>query len=195
MQIVTKNIEELKPFERNAKEHPEDQVKRIAESIVQYGFLVPIVITKECDVVAGHGRLLAAKYLKRKEVPCVEVDGLTQEQIRGFRIADNKVAESGWDMGVLKIELQELRNADVFTGFTDSQIEIIINPPEETEDQSRSSGGGKMSYTIVFDDSRQYADWMKFLKILEKLYPENLTVAENIEDFIMNNADLTTEEG
>ena len=108
MKIENRKIETLNPYEKNAKKHDKTQINNVAESIRQYGFVQPIVIDKNNTVVIGHCRLLAAKQLKMKEVPCVCVDELTDEQVKALRIVDNKSNESGWDFDLLKDELPDL---------------------------------------------------------------------------------------
>lgn len=100
--------EDLKPYELNAKTHPEEQVELIARSIKEFGFRQNLVIDDNNSVVIGHGRLLAAQKLGLPVVPCMRVKDLTQAQIRALRIADNRVAESPWDLEVLNLELQDL---------------------------------------------------------------------------------------
>lgn len=113
MQIKNVNIKDLVPYEKNTKRHDKKQIANVAESIRQYGFVQPIVIDKNNEVVIGHCRLLAAKKLKLKEVPCVCVDDLTEEQVKSLRIADNKTNESEWDIDTL---FEELTECD-FAGF------------------------------------------------------------------------------
>jgi ParB family transcriptional regulator, chromosome partitioning protein len=128
MEIVKKAIKDLLPYEFNPKDHPAEQVTRIVKSITDFGFLVPMVITEKNEIVAGHGRLLAAKQLKLTEVPCVLADNLTEDQIRAFRIADNKVAESEWILDILGKELADLAVLkDVSTGFDADEIVDILN--------------------------------------------------------------------
>ena len=99
---------ELIPYSKNAKRHPTDQVKLIANSIKQFGFQQPLVIDKDNVVIIGHGRLLASKRLKLKEVPVVRVDNLTEDEIKALRFADNKVAESEWNMDLLKDDILDI---------------------------------------------------------------------------------------
>jgi len=106
IQILETN--RLIPYARNAKLHPKDQVDKIARQISEVGFLVPIVADKELVVIAGHGRLEAAKALGLERVPVVVADHLSEDQAMAFRIADNKVAESPWDMQILGFELKTL---------------------------------------------------------------------------------------
>lgn len=113
MEVRNISIKYLIPYDRNTKKHDKTQINNVAESIKQYGFVQPIVIDKDNVVVIGHCRLLAAKQLKMKEVPCVCVDDLTEEQVKALRIVDNKSNESEWDFDILPDELAKLD----FDGF------------------------------------------------------------------------------
>ena len=108
MKIANKNISDLKPYENNPRIN-DHAVEQVANSINEFGFKVPLVVDKKNVIVAGHTRLKAAIQLGIKQVPCVVADDLTPEQIKGFRLADNKVAESAlWDEEMLAIELDDL---------------------------------------------------------------------------------------
>lgn len=108
MQIIEKNINELMPYENNPRKN-DKSVDYVANSIQQFGFKVPIVIDNNGVIVAGHTRYKAAVNLKIDTVPCIVADDLTEEQIRAFRLADNKVGEtSQWDMDLLTDELGEI---------------------------------------------------------------------------------------
>ena len=122
--IVYKPIKELKPYKKNAKKHPKTQVEQIANSIKEFGFTQPVLIDKDNNVVAGHGRVLGAKKAGLKEVPTLCLDDLTEEQIKAYRLVDNKLNESGWDDGLLKQSLEEIEeiNMDLF-GFSADAIE------------------------------------------------------------------------
>ena len=87
------DINELKPYVRNPKEHPDFQIEKIANSINRFGFNVPILVDKDNEIIAGHGRLLAAKKLNLKEVPIILLENLTPDEVKAFRIADNKLVE------------------------------------------------------------------------------------------------------
>ena len=108
MNIKNIDCKALKPYEKNAKKHDDTQVANVAESIRQYGFVQPIVVDRNNVVVIGHCRLLAAKKLKMRSVPCICVDDLTDEQVKALRIVDNKCNESPWDFGFLNAELPEI---------------------------------------------------------------------------------------
>ena len=139
MEIKNIKTEQLVPYDKNTKKHDKTQINNVAESIKQYGFVQPIVIDKDNVVVIGHCRLLAAKQLKMKEVPCVCVEDLTEEQVKALRIVDNKSNESEWDFDFLADELLEidLSNFDFDFGIEDEEEETEIvedEAPEVDED-------------------------------------------------------------
>lgn len=111
--IVWKPIKELKPYKKNAKKHPKEQVEQIANSIKEFGFTQPVLIDKHNSVVAGHGRILGAKKAGLKEVPTLCLDDLTEEQIKAYRLADNKLNESDWDSVLLGQSLDEIMSIDM----------------------------------------------------------------------------------
>lgn len=108
MQITEINVNDIKPYAKNAKKHPAEQVDHIANSIREFGFRQPLVIDKDNVLVIGHGRLAAAKRLGYDTVPCVMADDLTDDQIKALRLADNKTNESDWDFDFLDIELDDI---------------------------------------------------------------------------------------
>ena len=114
-------ISELKPYENNAKCHGEKQIELICKSIKEFGFISPCLIDRDLNIIAGHGRIAAAKKLKMKTVPCLFVEGLTEEQRKAYILADNKLTELGdWDEVIVENELSALIAAgfDVcLTGF------------------------------------------------------------------------------
>lgn len=120
MNIIEKKITDIHPYEKNPRRN-DDAVKYVAESIKQFGFKVPIVIDKGNVIVAGHTRYKAAKKLGLNEIPCIVADDLTDEQVKAFRLADNKVAEAAeWDFDLLSDELDDLFNFDMAVfGFED----------------------------------------------------------------------------
>ena len=112
MQIIEKRIEELKEYENNPR-HNDDAVLKVAESISAFGFKVPIVIDKDGVIIAGHTRKKAAERLGLQTVPCIVADDLTEEQVKAFRLADNKVSEfAEWDFERLNEELAELQDME-----------------------------------------------------------------------------------
>ena len=110
-EVEYKSVEELIPYDRNSKMHPESQIHQIANSIREWGWTMPILIDEEGQVIAGHGRLFAAESLGIEEVPCMVAQGWTNEQKRAYAIADNKLAEgSEWDTSVYYQELKAISN-------------------------------------------------------------------------------------
>lgn len=136
MQIKELELSEIKPYEKNPRRNDE-AVKYVAESIRQFGFKVPVVIDKDNVIVCGHTRYKAAKKLKYKTVPCIMADDLTDEQIKAYRLADNKVSEKAeWDTDLLNFELDELSFTDIDMsdfGF-DLDLDFDEEPKEVVED-------------------------------------------------------------
>ena len=113
MNIIEKNLNEIKPYEKNPRKN-DNAVEYVANSIKEFGFKVPIVIDKDGVIVAGHTRYKASKKLGLEKVPCIIADDLTPEQIKAYRLADNKVSEkSEWDFDLLQDELSEILNIDM----------------------------------------------------------------------------------
>lgn len=113
MNIIEMNIDDIKGYEKNPRKNDE-AVDYVAESIKQFGFRVPIIIDKNNVIIAGHTRQKAAKKLGFKKIPCIKADDLTEEQVKAFRLADNKVGEfADWDISLLDDELNGILNIDM----------------------------------------------------------------------------------
>lgn len=112
MDIVEIAVKELKPYGKNAKKHDQTQIDNVAMSIKKYGFVQPIVVDKNNEVIIGHCRLLASKKLGMKKVPCVMADTLTEEEVKELRLLDNKLNESDWDFDLVSEELEGLNLGD-----------------------------------------------------------------------------------
>lgn len=124
-------IEKLVPYKNNARTHSEKQIEKVAKSIEEFGFINPILIDSEYGIIAGHCRTLGAKQLGLKEVPCIFVEDLTEEQKRAYILADNKLAlDGGWDAELVKIELEELNDLDFDISLTGFDIDIIFDDNE-----------------------------------------------------------------
>ncbi len=127
-------MDELIPYARNSRTHSEEQILQIASSIREFGFNNPVLIDQDGGIIAGHGRVLAARKIGMNEVPTIELRHLTETQKRAYVIADNKIAlNAGWDEEMLKLELEELRLADFdidLTGFTDEEFNLLMDEPE-----------------------------------------------------------------
>lgn len=138
MQYYLADINDLIPYIRNARTHSESQIAQIAASIKEFGFLSPILIAEDNTILAGHGRLAAARKLGLTKVPCVKESHLTETQRRAYIIADNKLSlNAGWDEDILAIELSELQGADFdldLLGFDESELDSIFEDDKEVED-------------------------------------------------------------
>ena len=125
-------VERLVPYERNARTHSPEQVAQIAASIAEFGFTNPILVASDDGILAGHGRLAAAKDLGLKEVPVVVLDHLSPDQRRAYVLADNKLAlNAGWDMSLLQQEMMALNLADFdlsLLGWSDDEIAGMLDP-------------------------------------------------------------------
>ena len=111
-ELQSVEIAKIKPYKNNAKIHGKNQLKKLQESISEFGFLTPCLIDQDFNLIAGHGRVEAAKALEMKEVPCVFVEELTEQQRRAYILADNKLSElAEWDLEILNQELAELSEA------------------------------------------------------------------------------------
>ena len=139
MEIKMIKVDDLKPYANNPRFN-DDAVEYVAKSIKEFGFKVPMVIDKNNEIVAGHTRYKASLELGLKEVPCIIADDLTEEQIKAFRLADNKVAEkSSWDLELLNDELEEIIgiNMDDFGFLKSEEVKIEnINVDEYFSDES-----------------------------------------------------------
>ena len=125
MEIVNKNIEEIKMYENNPRNN-DGTVEYVANSIKEFGFKVPIVLDKNNVIVAGHTRYKAAKLLKITEIPCIIADDLSDEQVKAFRLIDNKAAElASWDIDLLNLELENIQDIDM--ELFDFQISNILD--------------------------------------------------------------------
>jgi DNA modification methylase len=134
--IEWRSVETLIPYAKNARTHSDEQVAQIAGSIKEFGFNNPVLVDKENSVIAGHGRLMAARKLGMDKVPVVELEHLTESQRKAYVLADNRIAlNSGWDTSMLSLELQDLKD-DIdlsLLGFDLDELDALLNPIEETE--------------------------------------------------------------
>lgn len=137
-QIEQLPLTALKPYPKNARTHSKKQVRQIAESITQFGFTNPVLIDNEQTILAGHGRVEAAKQLGWAQVPCIRLEHMTPQQKRAYVLADNKLAlNAGWDDELLAEELKELMLQDEFsieeTGFSIAEVDHIIEESAKEE--------------------------------------------------------------
>ena len=140
--VTYRPVDTLVPSSRNARTHSKRQVDQIAASIREFGFTNPILIDPDGAVIAGHGRLLAAKAMTLAEVPAIILEGLDDARKRALRLADNKIAlNAGWDTDLLKLELGELAVLDVdldlsVTGFSTGEIDVALKGSPDPDDEA-----------------------------------------------------------
>lgn len=137
--VTEKPVSDLTPYRNNARKHSKKQIHQIAESMRTFGFTVPVLVDAENRIIAGHGRVEAAKLLGLSMVPCIAIEDLSDEEKRAYVIADNRIAENAsWDPDILKIELEELSGLDLsfdleITGFEMAAIDTIIDGGDTAE--------------------------------------------------------------
>jgi site-specific DNA-methyltransferase (adenine-specific) len=173
MKIEERPIDEIKPYGKNAKKHPTKQVQAIASSIIQFGFNQPIVVDKDDVIIVGHGRYLAAHTLGLEKIPVIKVD-ITGEQAKAYRLADNKLNESEWDMQLVIQELKDMSLSMIdLTGFdrrlvmsSDDKDDVVPETPikarseigdiYELGDHKLLCGDStkEESYTKLFENSK-----------------------------------------
>ena len=130
MKTETLNIESLIPYAKNSRTHSAEQVAQIASSIREFGWTNPVLIDSQGTIIAGHGRVMAARALNIVEIPCIRLTHLSESQIRAYVIADNKLAlNAGWDEELLNSELRALaEEGDIvhLTGFSEQELENLL---------------------------------------------------------------------
>jgi len=151
LSVVYAAVDSLHVYSRNARTHSRRQIRQIARSIKAFGFTNPVLIDKNNTIIAGHGRVEAAKLLGLKEVPTILLEGLSENQFRAYILADNRLAEkAGWDPAILSIELQHLLTLDTdfdvtITGFEIPEIDVILQEtsakPDEDDELPVDSAG------------------------------------------------------
>ena len=132
LKIVNQRLEALKPYPRNARTHSKKQIRQIAVSIETFGWTNPVLVDASGGIIAGHGRVEAAKRLGLAQVPTIRIEDLSEAEKRAYILADNKLAElAGWDVEILTLELQGLLALDIdfdmtVTGFETPEIDLLI---------------------------------------------------------------------
>ncbi len=132
------NIDKLVPYVRNARTHSKEQILQLRASLREFGFVNPVIVDKDLNIIAGHGRILAAKEEGITEVPCVFAEHLTEAQKRAYIIADNRLAmNAGWDMEMLSVEISELQGVDFdlsVLGFDEAELSKLMGDIEDVKD-------------------------------------------------------------
>src|SRR6478672_8650072 len=139
--VTYRAVGDLIPDPRNARTHPKRQIDQLKASIAAFGFTNPILADPEGHIIAGHGRLQAARAMGLAEVPTITLSGLSETQKRALRIADNKIAlNASWDLEILQQELGELASIDLdidptLTGFSTGEIDVVLAKSADPEDE------------------------------------------------------------
>ena len=155
LKILYRPVNDLIPYANNARTHSEEQVNQIASSIKEFGFNNPVLVDEQNGVIAGHGRLKAAKKLGLKVIPTIELTGLSEAQKKAFILADNRIAlNSGWDIDLLRIELQELQA--LLSGTTEPAEE-----EEEPEKEEPEADSFNLTLSIPIEYKEQVQDFVK----------------------------------
>lgn len=171
VKVTYRNIKELKPYKKNAKKHPKEQVERIANSIKEFGFTQPVIIDKNNCVVAGHGRILGAKKAGLKQVPTVMLNDLTPEQIKAYRLVDNKLNESEWDYSLLDEELENLTediDMNLF-GFDTRSLKDLFEEEQEVKFKVKPKHEVHIICSTTEQAKQVYETCLKHFKEKEKV--------------------------
>ena len=189
MNIIEKNLKDIKPYEKNPRKN-DNAVEYVANSIKEFGFKVPIVIDKNGVIVAGHTRYKASKKLGLEKVPCIIADDLTDEQIKAYRLADNKVGEkSEWDFDLLQDELSEILNIDMKMFDIDIDVDLSIGlNPEESKENPYTQKINIPQYEITGEKPNitELTDSKKTNELIEEIKKSNVTEKE--KDFLIQGA-------
>lgn len=190
MELVKKKVSELIPYINNSRNHSEEQVTQIASSIKEFGFTNPILIDQQNSIIAGHGRLLAAKKLQLDEVPCILISGLSKTQIKALIIADNQLAlNASWDIDKLSLELDSLKeenfNLDVL-GFNNDFLKEIQEEIIPLTDLPEIKAGEKEPFqqmTFIIHDTQ-----IKYLNLALEKVKSNFDLKNEYNQNINGNA-------
>lgn len=163
MNIIQKNISEIKPYEKNPRKNDE-AVEYVMKSIKEFGFKIPVIIDKNNVIVAGHTRYKACEKLGIRQIPCIIVDDLTDEQIKAFRLVDNKASEkSEWDFELLNEELSNFLNVNMedfeFLNIDYSYIDDLVN--DDFTNLDINSSVFNVSFTFPIEKKNDIQEYIK----------------------------------
>lgn len=168
IKVTYRDIRELKPYKKNAKKHPKEQVERIANSIKEFGFFEhrAVAIDSEDNVVEGHGRILAARKAGLTQVPTICLDDMTEEQIKAWRLIENKTAESSYDEALINEEINELLKSDIDMEAFGFSVDILEDETIEVEPD--------VPFTEILNEENNYIvlkfnnkiDWINAMGLL-----------------------------
>jgi ParB-like chromosome segregation protein Spo0J len=158
-ELQSVDILKIKPYEKNAKIHNQNQLDKLQESIKEFGFLSPCLIDQDFNLIAGHGRVEAAKALGLKEVPCIFVENLTDTQRKAYILADNRLGElAEWDMELVEDELKDLYQEGFKIDLTGFELDIDLKgfdePSEEEPDEFEDIEKQEKHYGIPYQGNK-----------------------------------------
>lgn len=167
------SIDKLIPYANNARTHSDEQIKKIQSSLREFGFVNPVLIDKDYGIIAGHGRVEAAKREGMTEVPCVWVEHLTEAQKKAYILADNKLAEiAGWDMELLKVEIEGLQELDFnvdLLGFGNIVMEDILDGDLEPIDDLGNGDVAPIEHSLSIDKTKIVLTEDEYKQIMQRL--------------------------
>ena len=170
LQINYKSIENLIPYANNSRTHSDDQINQVASSIKEFGFTNPVLIDEQGGIIAGHGRVMAAKKLGLAEVPTITLEGLTKAQLKAYVIADNQLAlNSGWDFDTLNLEVESLTEM----GFDVSLLglsDLMPNELDEKENNSLSDVKDEDQFLLVIECKNETDQNIIYEELLTRNY-------------------------
>jgi len=185
-------VDDLLPYAKNSRTHSPEQVAQIAASMVEFGWTNPVLIDANGMIVAGHGRVLAARKLKMDSVPCIRLGHLTPTQARAYVIADNKLAlNAGWDEEMLAAELQSIKEEGLtmdLTGFTEEELFEILGSNEGTDENAYTAKIKGLVYEITGEKPTidQMVDRSKAAKLVEEI--EKSSINNEVKLFLVTAA-------
>lgn len=167
------DIKKLVPYEHNAKVHSEEQIKKIAESIKQFGFISPVLIDEDFNIIAGHGRVKAAVEAGLLEVPCVTVEGLTEAERKAYILADNRLSEFGkWDNELVQFELDSIEGIDFDLDMFDFKLPEVDIDSYYGDERERTNNAYNLD--IVHDTEMSSDFWQMPIIKCDDFIPERL---------------------
>jgi ParB-like chromosome segregation protein Spo0J len=193
--IKYKTTEQLIPYALNSRTHSESQISQLAASIREFGFTNPVLLDGENGILAGHGRVMAARLLKLESVPTIEISHLTATQKKAYVIADNKLAlNAGWDMDILGLEIEELKNCDFeieLLGFDESElaksaIDYSVLDDEDVDDKIQDMADGVRKAIQIEFEPEHYSEAQELVKYWRG---QNAYVGYMILDFLRKQKD------
>lgn len=194
--ITLMDVNKLSTAKVNPRTHSEAQIEKIVDSIRTFGWTAPVIADGNGNLLAGHGRLLAAKKLGIAKIPVINIGNLSPEKARAYLIADNQIAlNSTWDLQLLLQELDNVENLDMdisSTGFSPEEVSALRNPAKElinpeTDPADTTMRGLVVSYKLLFDNEPQQKLWFDFVLYLNGTYQDEETIGARLARFVVDN--------